>query len=92
MLIEYDAAKRDATLLLRGLDFDDAVAVFNGLSYTAADTRKEYGDARNQTVGLLQGRMVIVIWTRRRDIRRIISMRYANDRERAQYGYLLGGP
>ena len=80
------------TLRQRGLDFDDAVEVFSGVSYTAGDLRKDYGEERNRTVGLLRGRMVIVIWTSRRDARRIISMRYVNDRERAQYGHLLGGP
>jgi hypothetical protein len=66
--------------------------VFQSPTYTALDDRKDYGERRNLTVGHLRGRMVILIWTERDSARRIISMRYANGRERAQYGHLLAGP
>ena len=92
MRIEYDPAKRDATLRDRGVDFADADTVFGSPTYTAPDDRKDYREHRNLTVGRLRGRMVILIWTERDGARRIISMRYANDRERARYGHLLAGP
>jgi len=41
-------------------------------------------------VGLLDGRMVVIVWTPRSDARRIISMRYANDREISRYKKNLG--
>jgi uncharacterized DUF497 family protein len=34
--------------------------------------------------------MVVVVWTLRGEARRIISLRKANDRERAKYGTRLG--
>jgi uncharacterized DUF497 family protein len=37
-------------------------------------------------VGFLRGRMVVVVWTPRGEARHIISMRKANDREKARYG------
>ena len=37
------------------------------------------------TVGHLEGRMVVVVWTPRGRARRVISMRKANDREQAHY-------
>ena len=37
------------------------------------------------TVGLLDSRMVVIVWTPRNDARRIISMRYANEREIGRY-------
>ena len=86
MWIEYDAAKRDATLRERGLDFEDAATVLDQSIATVPDLRFDYGEERWKTFGMLGDRMVHVTWTRRDDRVRVISMRYANDRERARYG------
>jgi uncharacterized DUF497 family protein len=86
MAITYDPAKRDWTLRERGLDFEDATKVFAGWTIDIPDSRRDYGEQRINTVGYLDGRMVIVCWTRRGQDRRIISMRKANEREQARYG------
>ncbi|MDZ4312690.1 MAG: BrnT family toxin [Cypionkella sp.] len=86
MQIEYDPAKRDATLLHRGLDMADTAEVFLGMLVTVEDLRQDYGETRFTTVSFLQNRMVVVIWTRRGPVRRIISLRKANAREQAQFG------
>jgi len=39
MRISYDPAKRDRTLAGRGLDFNDAVEVFDGTVVEVLDTR-----------------------------------------------------
>jgi uncharacterized protein len=85
MEITYDAEKRAITLEERGLDFEDAVQVFAGPEYTAVDDRTKYGEERFQTYGLLNGRMVMVVWTPRNEGRHIISMRKCNDREKKRY-------
>ena len=90
MIIEFDAAKREKTLLERGLDFADSGKVFDGLHFVARDDRSDYGEERFITVGLLDNRMVVIVWTPRNDARRIISMRYANDREISRYKKHLG--
>ena len=90
MIIEFDTAKREKTLLERGLDFADAGKVFDGLHFIARDDRSDYGEERFITVGLVDGRMVVIVWTSRNDARRIISMRYANDREISRYKKHLG--
>lgn len=41
------------------------------------------------TVGLLDTRPVVLVWTPRGAVRRIISMRKANDREKALYARYL---
>jgi uncharacterized DUF497 family protein len=92
MKIEYDHAKRDATLENRGLDMADAVEVFEGVHITFPDIRFDYGEERSLTIGYLQGRMVVLAWTPRGEATRIISMRKANDREEKRYGPRLGGP
>ncbi|MCW5695154.1 MAG: BrnT family toxin [Bauldia sp.] len=91
MKVTYDPAKRAWTLRHRGLDFDDAPTVFAGVVVQNLDVRADYGEDRYIAVGLLKGRMVVVVWTPRPDgdgpdTRRIISMRKANEREQEEYG------
>jgi uncharacterized DUF497 family protein len=85
MRVEFDQAKRDVTLAERGLDFADAINVFEGRSITFEDERRAYGESRFITIGELGERMVVIVWTPRGDSRRIISMRRANEREQALY-------
>jgi len=89
MKLTYDPAKRADTLKIRGLDFEDCAEVFAGPTYNEPDNRRDYGDPRIITFGLLNDRLVAVIWTPRDNTRRIISMRYANDREKARFGQRL---
>lgn len=84
MQIEYDPAKRDATLVKRGLDMADAVEIFATEILTVEDDRIHYGEPRFLTAGYLRGRMMFVAWTPRGNARRVISMRKANDREIAK--------
>ncbi|HEY8565042.1 MAG TPA: BrnT family toxin [Beijerinckiaceae bacterium] len=86
MRITFDPEKRDVTLRSRGLDFLDCVEVFAGPTASFEDVRFDYGETRVVTVGLLRGRMVIVVWTARGEARHVISMRKANDREKQRYG------
>ena len=85
MKIDFDPAKHEITLMTRGLNLADAVLVFAGPTLTVEDDRKDYGEMRQITIGLLDGRMVLIAWTQRGDTRRIISMRKANDREVLKY-------
>jgi uncharacterized protein len=85
MRITFDPAKRAWTLRERGLDFVHVAEVFAGPTFDRADERHDYGELRIVTVGYLRGRMVIVVWTPRRDARHVISMRKANERERKRY-------
>lgn len=85
MQITYDPAKRQWTLRERGLDFERSKDVFADLTIDIPDLRRDYGERRINSVGHLDGRMVIVCWTPRGDARHIISMRKANDREKARY-------
>jgi uncharacterized protein len=90
MEIRYDPAKRNRTLAERGLDFEDAPAVFAGTTVTLEDDRRDYGETRYQTFGLLNGRLVALVWTPRGTARHVISMRKANDREQERFEEQLG--
>ena len=85
MRLEFDNAKRDITLAERGLDFARAAEVFEGIHLTAPDSRQDYTEDRFITMGYLDERLVVLVWTPRDEVRRIISMRKANDREKAFY-------
>jgi len=82
MKVEYDNRKRQTTLEERGLDFEDASIIFAGpRRITSQDTRQDYGEIREITMGELAGRLVIIVHTQRNNATRIISMRKANERE-----------
>ena len=91
MKITFDQLKREITLAERGFDFaTDAALVFAGITITLTDSRFEYGEERFQTYGLLNDRMVMVVWTARGDARHVMSMRKCNEREQAKFGEQLG--
>ena len=85
MEISYDSAKRAHTLAERGLDFDDARRVFEGAIVNYVDDRKYYGEVRWISVGYLDARLLMIVWTQRGDARHVISMRKANDREQKKF-------
>ena len=89
MNLEFDQVKRDKTLLERGLDFARAVEVFDGLHFTGQDKRMEYEEDRFITVGWLDDQIVVMVWTPRGEMRRILIMRKANDSEKTLYGSYL---
>ena len=90
MQIEFDSDKRRQALIERGLDFARADEVYAGRHFTAEDLRDDYSEPRYITVGMLDSRMVVMVWTPRGEARRIISMRKANEREQARYAHKLG--
>jgi uncharacterized protein len=90
MRISYDPAKREKALADRGLDFEDAVVVFEGLTVEVEDTRKDYGEQRIICYGLLAERMVVIGYTPRGAVRHIFSMRKANDREQTRLAPYFG--
>ena len=82
MKFEWDEGKNKTNIRKRGLDFADASKMFNGLMLVSADDRKDYGEQRFIGFGLLQSRLMAVVYTERTpDIVRIISFRKANRRE-----------
>lgn len=85
MRIEFDPAKRMATIEARGLDMAEVGRVFDDATLTVEDDRRDYGETRFITMGYLSSRLVVLVWTPRGRTRRIISLRKANDREKALY-------
>jgi hypothetical protein len=82
---EWDEAKSEANLRERGFDFAYAALIFEGLTLEWDDVRREYGERRILTIGRVEGDVLFVVYTWRAGVRRIISARLANRRERNAY-------
>jgi uncharacterized DUF497 family protein len=84
--VTFDPVKRLVTLQGRGLDFaSDAEKVFAGRKVTFVDDRFDYGEVRWITIGWLNERMVVMVWTERPPDRHIISMRYCHAKEAEEF-------
>ena len=89
MRCTWDELKSEANLRDRGFDFAFAALVFGGPTLEREDQRADYGERRVIAVGLAEGLHLTVVYTDRfggRDvIRRLISARRSNRRERRAY-------
>jgi uncharacterized DUF497 family protein len=85
MRITFDPAKRDKTLIERGLDFAEAAEVFDGPVYEIEDTHKPYGEKRILCFGLYKGRLVVVGYVQRGTARHVFTMRKANEKEQTKF-------
>ena len=85
MEFEWDGNKRRINLQKHGLDFADAYRAFTEDAFIIADDREDYGEDRYILLGLMRERIVVIVFTVRDDVIRVISMRQANKRERKSY-------
>ena len=81
----WDEAKRRLNLRKHGIDFADASRIFRGVTFTAEDTREDYGEQRFLTLGLLEDQVVSVTHTEQGEEIRIISIRKATKHEARFY-------
>ena len=91
MIFEWDEAKSRANARDRLLPFDLGVAMFDGMTLEAVDERRDYGERRIRALGAVRALCLVCVYTDREDIRRIISLRMANRRERDDYRKALEG-
>ncbi|MDX8402665.1 MAG: BrnT family toxin [Mariprofundaceae bacterium] len=86
MRYEWDRNKAESNRRKHGVRFADAVLVLeDGLALTIEDDSAQ-GEQRFITIGADDaGRVLVVIWTMRRDAIRIISARKATAHERKAY-------
>jgi uncharacterized DUF497 family protein len=90
MHFAWDERKRQANIRKHGLDFRDAWRVFQLPMLVALDDREDYGEERWISIGVLNTRVVVVVYTERNgDTIRIISLMKATSNERIKYEQLL---
>lgn len=84
-MFEWDEAKSEANFRERGFDFAYAALIFDGPTLEWHDMRRDYGERRIQAIGQVNEDILFVVYTWRGAVRRIISARLANRRERDAY-------
>jgi len=83
---EWDEAKNQANIRKHGIDFFDAVRIFDKPTLNLVDNRQNYGEVRVNSVGELGGMSVVLVThTDREECTRLISARPATRPERAAY-------
>jgi hypothetical protein len=86
----WDDPKNDANIRDHGFDFKDAWKVFSFPMMVALDDRHNYGEERWVGMGLLEGRIVVIVFTEPiADTIRVISLRKALSHERSHYEQFL---
>ena len=81
MIYEWDEAKRASNLIKHGLDFD-LVRAFNwDTAIIQEDARRDYGERRWVAIGQMGERVVVVVYTYRDGMTRLISARGASNKE-----------
>lgn len=86
MRFEWDEAKNASNYEKHGIRFEEAVRIFQDLTLTTIDGRKDYGEVREISIGRIGGVVcVTVVHTDRDDTLRVISARPATRPERSKF-------
>jgi len=86
---EWDENKRLANIEKHGIDFEDAIGVWED-DVVEVPSRSQRGENRLVAFGVLEGRIIAVVYTDRGGARRIISARRASRSERENYEAAVG--
>lgn len=90
MNFEWDDRKNQANLAKHGFDFADVAQVFDFPMVVDLDERADYGEDRWIGIGLLNGRVVVVVYAEPdEETIRVISLRKALSHERRRYEQYL---
>jgi hypothetical protein len=87
--VEWDESKRTGNLELHGVDFRDAALIFDGAVLEAEDKRSNYAERRFRALGCVGDDTFMVAFTRRGQVRRIISEWRVDDEGRRRYQAIL---
>jgi uncharacterized DUF497 family protein len=83
--VDFDPEKDARNLEKHGVSLGLAAYFCWGSAFYQQDIRKDYGEQRFYSLGILQGRLHAMIFTPRNGKARIISLRKANTREITVY-------
>ncbi len=89
MEFEWDEAKSRRNVTIRSLSFETGARIFDAEVKEIIDDRRDYREVRVKAIGVVDGRCIVCIYTDRGSARRIISVRFANRRERDDYSASL---
>jgi uncharacterized DUF497 family protein len=81
----WDETKRRKNIRDHGLDFNGCDAIWDNFTITREDIRRTCGEKRFVTFGLIEGDVVVLVYTERRAGPHIISLRKAEKYEARYY-------
>ena len=81
----WDETKRHRNMAVHGLDFEGTEAIWDSFTITREDKRRNYGEKRMVTFGLLNGEVVVLVYVNRGDDIHVISLRRAEKYEARYY-------
>ena len=85
-VITWDETKRLRNIRDRdGIDLAECESIFDWPMVTTEDAREAYGEKRLESYGLLNGRVVVLIWTDCATGTHLISCRYGEKHEIREY-------
>jgi uncharacterized DUF497 family protein len=85
MKIIFDEAKDSASLSKHGLSLSEAKKLEWDDALIWQDVRRDYGEMRMIALGVIGERLYCVVYVDREEVRRIISLRKANNKEQIFY-------
>ena len=85
MVVDFDPAKNNANIVVRGLSFTRAAEFDFDTAIIKEDQRKPYLEIRYIAVGFLDARLHVLCFTPVANGIRVISFRKANTREVKHY-------
>lgn len=88
---DWDTRKNASNLRKHGINFADAIRMFDGVVVERIDSRAGYGETRWFAIGVMDGREIVVVYTERGERRRMISARRATRHERQKYWIHFSG-
>lgn len=87
MDFELDDAKDRSNQTRHHISFAEAVAIFVDPRLVVLDASRERNhENRSKAIGMIEGRIFVVVFTRRGSATRVISARRANRAEERVYG------
>ena len=85
MKIDFDPAKSAWNVKERGIPFDHVLEADWSKALIGEDKRKDYGEVRLMAYVPIRERLHVAIYVQQPRVRRIISLRKANAKERKLY-------
>ena len=85
MEFEWDEIKRAEIFHKHGVDLLEAALIFENDVLEKEDTRRDYGEKRMIALGMADGEVYIVVYTRRDHVYRLITAWKGGQRDRVEY-------
>ena len=88
MAIEFDPRKAKTNLATHGIAFSDAARFDWDTAHIVIDDREYDGEVRYLAFGFIDANLRAMVFTERRDVIRVISLRRTTRKERTNYAKL----